>query len=382
MIKLTRKYRELVASIKSIKEEDRTEEQSLLLNTYSNVLKDLETKTREDKNSMEDVFNFLYGGHSWTKVKKEFESDFKKCRSAKSVNDVYNKYIPYIWLNRAFSTAIGKYTDFRKTIEELNTKESKYALDTVFSIGDENKEKGVFAYRFNKSSKKVIKDIEENKSDFTPTDTQTIVNKLIDYVDNFDDRVKEGKISVYRSANKDIIKAYYISFLLGITTGRRQFEILKSLEIGSKRGTPTFRGLGKLPKEQEGKALEGKILFISIKDAQKYLRLLRKLLPTQEMTNVAVNKKYNGMFNKAFKDRFVNSELNILKDGSSLFSQDGAKFHRLRTAYALTAYKMAVIENEKLNEDKREKIYQSKFIADVLHQVWKKNASDHYDKEL
>ena len=400
MIKTTRKYRDLLAPIKAIKKENRTEEQQKIFTIYSEMVSDLESIAREEKTEREALFKSLYGGHTWTKVKKTFISDFRKCKNHDEVSDVYNKYIPYIWYTRTLNTAIGKYTDFRNVIRELDTRQSNHALETIFSIGDSDKAKGIFAYKEQTTKTKVIDKIENSSEDLNPKDVEKLVNNLRDYIDNFEARRKEGKIKVYSSANPDIVKAYYVSFLLGLVTGRRQVEILKTLEISSKRGVVTYKGLSKLPKNDNGSPKTGKIIFMSIKDAQKYLRLLRKLLPTDNMTTVEVNKKYNGMFNKAFKDRLVNDDLNIISETKTskktLFSADGAKFHNLRACFAETTYKLALEDIEEVSKIKEElinegvtfddneevtksRVFKSYFISVVLHQQWKLNASDHYD---
>jgi len=400
MIKTTRKYRDLLAPFKAIKEEDRTEEQQKKFTIYSEILSDLERLAREEKTERESLFKSLYGGHTWTKVKETFITDFGKCNNQDDVLKTYNKYIPYIWYARTLNTAIGKYTDFRNVIKELDKRLSKHALDNVFSIGDDDRTKGIFGYKEKVTIAKVIKKIERSREDLNPKDVENLVNNLRDYVDNFEARRKEGKIKVYSSANPDVVKAYYVSFLLGLVTGRRQVEILKTLEISSKKGVVTYKGLSKLPKNDNGSPKTGKIIFMSIKDAQKYLRLLRKLLPTDNMTTVEVNKKYNGMFNKAFKDRLVNDDLNIISETKTskktLFSADGAKFHNLRACFAETTYKLALEDIEEVSKIKEElinegvtfddneevtksRVFKSYFISVVLHQQWKLNASDHYD---
>ena len=365
----------------TIKELSTQKENALIVDRLSNIADELELKSKEEKKEREELFKFLYGGHTWTKVKTVFEKDFRACKNQDEVIDLYNKFIPYIWFNRAFNYSLNIYVDLRNVIESCDTKHKDFAKSHVFSIGDKDKSKGVFAFKAKKTEKKTLKRKEENTTEFNVKNVEKVVNKLKDYVDNFDDKLKEGIIKKPNSAKVDIIKAYYISFLLGLTTGRRQVELLKTLEIGSRKGKAMFKGLVKQPKNAK-EAQEGNIIFLSVKDAQKYLRLLRKLLPTDDMTNTEVNKKYNAMFNKAFKDRLVYSEINIVGKDSFLFGNEDVKFHKLRTAYALTNYEMAVEEENKKSEDKRVKIDKSKFIADVLHQTWKMNASEHYDSKL
>jgi len=386
---MNKTIKELKATIKELKAQSNAKENTILIDSLSNSIDNLENQSKEDTKQREQLFNFLYGGHSWTKVKSVFEKDFRACKNQDEILDLYNKYIPYIWFNRALSTSLKTYTDLRNIIKECNTRNTNHALTHVFSIGDKDRSKGIFAYREKKTAENVLKRVEENTTEFTIDNVKEVITNLKDYVDNFDERVKEKKIKVFSPKDTDREKAYYISFLLGLVTGRRQVELLKTLEVGSKKGKATFRGLSKpsledRQKEEKGiKVIKnGSIIFMSVKDVQKYLRLLRKLLPTEDMTNVEVNKKYNAVFNKAFKDRLINSEINITKDGNHLFSNDDAKFHKLRTAYALTNYKMAVEAENKKSEDKRIVINKSKFIADVLNQTWKMNASEHYDSKL
>ena len=365
----------------TIKELNAQKENASIVDRLSNIADELENKSKEERREREELFKHLYGGHTGTKIKTLFEKEFRACKNQDEVIDLYNKYIPYIWFNRAFNYSLNIYVDLRNIIKDCDTRHTSFALSHVFSIGDKDKTKGVFAFKANKTEEKTLKRKEENTTEFSIKNVEKVVNKLKDYVDNFDDKLKEGLIKKPNSAKVDIIKAYYISFLLGLTTGRRQVELLKTLEIGSKKGKAIFKGLVKQPKDAK-EAQEGNIIFLSVKDAQKYLRLLRKLLPTDDMTNTEVNKKYNAMFNKAFKDRLVYSEINIVGKDSFLFGNEDVKFHKLRTAYALTNYEMAIEEENKKSEDKRVKIDKSKFIADVLHQTWKMNASEHYDSKL
>lgn len=370
-----------------IKELNKKEDNKELVKKLSISIDKIESESKEDTKQREELFNHLYGGHTWTKVKKEFERDFKSCRNQDAVFDLYNKYIPYIWFNRALTTSLRTYTDLRNIIRESNTRNTEHALNHVFSIGDKDRSKGVFAYKEKKTTENVLKRVEGKEIELSVTNVKKVVETLKDYVDNFDKKVKEGEIKVFSSKNTDREKAYYVSFLLGLATGRRQVEILKTLKVGSRKGKATFEGLTKPSAEDKEKekngvrvVKEGELLFLSVKDVQKYLRLLRKLIDTEDMTTTQINKKYNAVFNKAFRDRLVNSDINLYKEGKEvkarIFGNNEATFHNLRSAYANTLYQMALESNDKRANQK------SKFIADVLHQTWTMNASEHYDREV
>jgi len=326
-----------------IKELNKKEDNKELVKKLSISIDKIESESKEDTRQREELFNFLYGGHTWTKVSRKFEKDFKSCKNQDEVFELYNDYVPYIWFNRALTTSLRTYTDLRNIIRESNTRNTKHALNHVFSIGNKDRSKGVFAYKEKKTTENVLKRVEGKEIELSVTNVKKVVETLKDYVDNFDKKVKEGEIKVFSSKNTDREKAYYVSFLLGLATGRRQVEILKTLKVGSRKGKATFEGLTKPSAEDKEKekngvrvVKEGELLFLSVKDVQKYLRLLRKLIDTEDMTTTQINKKYNAVFNKAFRDRLVNSDINLYKEGKEvkarIFGNNEATFHNLRSA--------------------------------------------------
>lgn len=345
----------------------------------------------------------LYGYVSDKKIKEVFKKDFIACKSNDSISNLYNKYIPYIWFNRTLNTSLKKHSELRKiikeesnrikeskeigkVIKERNAKKSDHALKNVFSLGQ--KDVDIYKFRQSKTDLRVTAQRENNtvESDFKTKDIKELVTKLKDLVDNFDKRLEEKVIPKASSAKVNIIKAYYLSFLLGLTTGRRQIELLKDFSIVTKRGKVEFHELAKKNYNDDGKEiLEGTVNFISVKDAQKYLKMLRKELPTDGMTNEEINKKYNAMFNKAFRDRLVNNPtLNIKSDKKPLFNDSldangkrkAPNFHKMRSAYALTVYKMECEKNKGKVIDRIE------VMAKALNQVYRKNNAEHYDKAL
>jgi len=354
-----------------------------------NLLKEvsiLENINNKYDNDRKELHKELYGYVSDAKIKELFKKEFKKCKNDDSVSNLYNKYIPYIWFNRTLNTSLKKHSELRKIIKEANTRKTNYALNVTFSLGQ--KDVDIYKFRQSKTDVRVTKQRENNtvESDFKIKDMETLVKKIKDLVDNFDKRLEEKVIHKASSAKVNIIKAYYISFLLALTTGRRQIELLKDFQIVTKRGKVEFHGLAKKNYDENGKEIvEGKVIFISVKEAQKYLKMLRKELPVGDMTNEQINKKYNAMFNKAFRDRIVNNkELNIKSDGKPLFNNSvdangkvkAPNFHKMRSAYALTVYKM---ECEKRKDKKIDRV---EVMAKALNQVYRKNNAEYYDKAL
>ena len=337
-----------------------------------------------------------------------FKKDLNKCKDESSIANLYNKYIPYIWFNRTLNTALKKHSELRKIIEtgiDITKKDdknlikekkrlSKFLLKNTFSLGQKNVD--IYKFRQSKTDIRVTEQRENNTepTDFKTRDIESVVKKIKYLVDNFDKViVKDKKLvtdkTIYKasSAKINIIKAYYLSFLLSLTTGRRMVELLgKDFKITTKRGKVEFHGLAKKNYSEEGKELlEGRILFISTKEAQKYLKMLRDELPIGSMTNEEINKKYNAIFNKGFRDRIVDVEnINIKSDKKPLFNYTLDKngkpkapnFHKMRSAYALTVYKM---ECEKRKDKKIDRL---ETMAKALNQVYRKNNAEYYDKAL
>lgn len=272
-----------------------------------------------------ELYRFLYGTHNWKNgVEDLFKKDFKACRSHNDVMKIHNKYMPYMWYGRAFNTTLKMYSNFRKIIKELNTKNTNFALDIAFSIGDEDPTEGVFGYRSHLTGKKLKEKNIENQEKKDNSIAPENIDKLVIDIKNRIDKDDFTDIT-YKSQTTEIVKAYHIAILLGLATGRRQVEILKTFAVSTRRGIPQFSGLVKKALGDD-EPKEGTLLFLSIKEVKKYLTMLRKIIDVSEMENSEINRKYNGIFNKALK-KYTSDVLG-----------DKISFHDLRKIYANYAY--------------------------------------------
>jgi len=85
---------------------------------------------------------------------------------------------------------------------------------------------------------------------------------------------------------------------LAFVTGRRNVEILKTLEIIKRDGKYFYRGLAK--KGEENIEIEA-VACDDIEFIKKVLEQLRKDLDTKELTPRQVNSKFNMVFNRSLK---------------------------------------------------------------------------------
>ena len=186
---------------------------------------------------------------------------------------VYNKYVPYLVYGRAFNTMLRMYTDFRSIITELNTKNTEFALEVAFSLNKKDDVKGVYAYKSMKHKKMIDKKNDNNKDDKADKIGAIKSETVLKFFNHLKDTIDKDDFSnlVYKTQKVEQVKAYYITILLGLCTGRRMVEILKTINISIKKGVPMFSGFVK-KSPNDDKPSTGVILFITPTEAKKYLK--------------------------------------------------------------------------------------------------------------
>lgn len=279
------------------------------------------------QNDSKELFKFLYGGISWkNNIEPNFKADFKKCRSHNDVVKVYNKYMPYMVYGRTFNTMLKLYTDFRNIIRDLDTKNSKYALEFAFSLGDKDITKGVYGFKTVKRQATLAKRNDLSLEDDT---NENFVKKMDKFNSMLIERIDNNNFSDIKSSNQteDTLKIYFLTMLLGISTGRRMIEILKTLELSVKGGTIHYKGFAKKKEEDANKFESGYLLFINPNEAKKYLKMLRNLVDVSKLTPKEINKKYSNVLNSAL-NRYAGDMFGKNKP----INQDGVRvdFHAIK----------------------------------------------------
>jgi len=270
-----------------------------------------------------DLFKELYGSNAWKDIKEQFNKDFKACRSRNDVVKVSNKYVPYMFTRDSLNTITSKITEIRNEIKSLNSKFSDYALEFAFSFGDENTEKGIYGVKAKRSRKKLIEKHKGERKEITLKAVKKLVKTLKERIDSND-----FKDITHKAQTEEQVKAYHLAIVLGLATGRRQVELLKTFSLSTRKGQPYFKGIVKKG-SSDTEEYEGSIIFISPQDAKKYLNELRKILNVSVLDNKTINQKYNAMFNKA-----------LVKYSSEIIGID-LKFHDLRKIYAESAFSLS-----------------------------------------
>jgi hypothetical protein len=279
-----------------------------------------ENMPQEDKN--EETVKLFYGVTKLDEVRELFKTELTNCKKQKEVLKIITKFIPYCWMsNKKINTAIRYYTDLRNIIKEVGGKYQDLALDLFIIPADvHEKVKSInTAKTINKLS---------NKETFAINDINNIITTFKGYTEvalNLGDNatIEEFKAKGLPVAKQQKIqqaRSYLYATYLALATGRRNTEILKSLEIVNKDNKWWYKGVAK--KGADDIMIEAFSLDTDFKFLQQLLSRLRKDIDTSKMTNKQVNSKYSHVFNRSLK-RLTGTDYT---------------FHDLREIYAEVAY--------------------------------------------
>jgi len=274
-----------------------------------------------------DVFKTVYGVSRLVDVLKQFKKRYSKAKN-KSIEDVqmlYRDYSYAIFFMYSPSAIRNNLVKFKKIIEEEGGKYKANALEafTIDNVYAPIKE------RDKEVKKEYKKNVRAGKSESQNIDPQIVKDQIAD----LKRILKEKDYTVARNQDERQVRAYYILALLGLATGRRFTEIIKTLKMTKRGRKVLFSGLLKGNDE----AIEGHIIPpLSYKEAKSYLNELRKLLndvakskkqkPIEELTENEVNARYSRVFNTAIKKMgFTNVKAlrhNYSIAGSQLFKRE------------------------------------------------------------
>lgn len=278
------------------------------------------------------LLNSVFGATHWKDLKNVFVDEAKKIKGKKEAFEFSNKWLFYLYFDSSNYTLKNRSLEMRK---ELSNNDIDEAVVNLFKLP------GEYYNVLNAKDEEVVKQVltDDFRSDFNYL---SFVEKTIENFIN----VIEKKEVVLKSSAQTMERelAYYKLFVLALATGRRQIEILRSLELQKKKDLVVYNGLAKKNNKELAKVDAPILMDLSI--AKKYLKDIREQFPISEaMTNKEVNSKYNGSIGKALVRIFAELEIK--------------EFHFFRTCYAEACY-------SKFGGDKDKELY----FAEILgHEI-------------
>jgi hypothetical protein len=244
----------------------------------------------------------IYGSNRKQHIHKLFKEDLRKARSKNEAIAIALNYMPYIYLGRSANTIINKYTEMKQLCDELGRKGEwvKHIFEYPTKLIDTRNSKNQKTLIDRLSSKGEI-----DKDRYIKT-YQEIKRILV-----------ENDFKIARNQKKDDIRAYYLSILIAMTTGRRITEILKTFSMSKHGKKLIFHGLLKKRGNIEDK--EGFLILDEYVTVNKYILELREILDTKELTTREVGQKYTGKFNNFLKKIFPDLDISF-KDLRSFYA--------------------------------------------------------------
>lgn len=237
----------------------------------------------------------VYGVNDGTEVKKLFREELRKAKSNRAVQVAITKFIPYCWIGgRTLGTTSVYYSQLRTIAKEvLDDEFIEMALNLLLPPDG----------LYEASQKKVTDNTIEkhiNKDIFD-------ADEIYGAIDSIKKLILDGKkdINAYkpfksRQNTLEQVKAYAYFSYLTLVTGRRQIELFKTLSIIKEGNKWFYDGIAKKRDGETGR-IKAYSLDEDFEFLQELLTFLQDYLDVKDWDNIAINGKYNHVFNNALK---------------------------------------------------------------------------------
>lgn len=264
------------------------------------------------------VFKSIYGVSKFTEILDLFVAKYTivKDEDVKGIQSLYREYSYAIFYMYSPSSIRNNLVAFRNIIKKEGGTLQAVALET-FTI------EAIYApiQAKDKATKEELKqNLRDGKAGSQNTDPKKIEAKIKELKE-----IIESKSYLAGMTNRQKplqVESYYLFALLGLATGRRATELLKTLTLSKRGDKHYFEGLLK----GNDKKIGANIIGLSYKETQGYLRRLRRIINTKELSERQVNTKYSRVLNNAIKRIMGYSNVKDLRHnyaiaGSQLFKR-------------------------------------------------------------
>lgn len=245
----------------------------------------------------------IYGNKPTGEIIAEIVSTFKKADAAEYFG-IYNRYLPFLWGDRSLYTVRNLYQDVLKEVgAQKIAKGKRDAIVAVFTLTTE------FFTALNIASQQ--KEIERmnDKTEFSIEAYLTIMQTI-------KDGIKAKKYKGKGAGSDAQAMANAMMVYVAMATGRRFFEIIKTVDLIKEKKELFFSGLAKKGDNEE--LFPAVLLDDDVQFIKKCLIHIRETFNTENMDSKQINSKFSGIVNKA-----------VVK-----LVGEGVSMHTLRERYA------------------------------------------------
>ena len=235
-----------------------------------------------------EVFRLTYGVDTFSQILELFREDYNqnKNKSKETVYDLYIKYSQAIFFLYSASSVRNNLVKFKKVIESEKGRQKKNAID-IFTI------KGVYKPIKKRDYAEKVIYYEAQKEDQSHFATHEDLSKKIREIKTL---IDNRSYVVAKNQKEEKVRTYHLAILIGLATGRRFSEIIKTLELSrNNKGKHYYHGLLKGSEEKAN----AYFVDLSYREVNAYLKELRTLLDTTDIEIDAINGKYGRVFTNA-----------------------------------------------------------------------------------
>jgi len=262
------------------------------------------------------TFLTVYGVETIKEVSEQFRAEYTKLKNKKNgfddVSSLFQKYVLSITFLYSTTSIKNNLGIFRKVVNQEGGiwKETAKSSFYIFDIY-----KAVSA----STSEKLAEKEEEDKE---------LSLNVKEEILNVKELLSSRTYKVARNQKEDQVRSYYIAYILGLATGRRFTEILKTVTIVKKDNNLFFEGILKKDKQQQSE-IEANLLYLSLEEVESYLTELRvfidtKLKAKKKTLKTATENEISTIFSKVY-----NNAVKRITDGKL------PNFHELRHYYTI-----------------------------------------------
>jgi len=303
----------------------------------------------ELENGRIEAFQALYGVSSQKEILGLFKEDCEVHKAIKndddakerSARDLFARYalaITYLYSLSSIKTNLKIY---KKIIQELN-------LGSI--VQDRFYFKGLFTTVSKISNRKIEEKKEEGKG--LPFDVKEEIKRVKKILD--DKNYSKSKNQTFEQ-----VRSYYISYILGLSTGRRFTEILKTISLKNREGDYYFEGLLKKKDGFKNKQLKAELLELTPREINEYSKEIREYLDAKLLARkkdpISLEEITENRVNTIFAKVYNNAVKRISEDKVP-------NFHELRHIYTVEHQERYIEEHTnfyKNSEEEQEAILQS-----------------------
>lgn len=304
-----------------------------------------------------EAFKSLYGVTTQKEILELFRADCVEHKSIKnndeakeeSASKLFSKYALALTYLYSLATIKQNLKNYKKIISELR-------------LGSVVQDKFYFVGLFTTVSKKTKANEKKRKEvdKALPVDVRGEIRRV-------QNLLRADAFDVKANQTVEQVRSYYIVYVLGLATGRRFSEIIKTISIQKRGKKFFFKGLLKKEEDLKNKAVEAHFVELSYTAINAYLKELRSYISTklkkdkgvslEDISESEINTIFSKVYNNAVKRISDNKVPNV---------------HELRHFYTIEHQERYLAKNphlKLLNKKELEVVLQNVRYTVLAHEI-------------